>query len=120
MIGSYWELNFGEQHNDKKAMDSRIECHVAGELDCSEAHIRLRELDKSEDKDEQANGRSADCEERDKCEKTDSRAMGIIVPWYRRGRTSVELLIPCSYEGTVFGHERGRRDGEYIGKLQVP
>ncbi|RWW71408.1 hypothetical protein BHE74_00020856 [Ensete ventricosum] len=51
MIGSYREHHFGEQHDDKKAMDSRSECHV-GELDCSRAYTCLREPDKSEDKDE--------------------------------------------------------------------
>ncbi|RRT84335.1 hypothetical protein B296_00010696 [Ensete ventricosum] len=31
MIMSYWELHFGVQHNDKKAMDSRSECHGTAE-----------------------------------------------------------------------------------------
>ncbi|RWW41516.1 hypothetical protein BHE74_00052997 [Ensete ventricosum] len=34
-----------------------------------------------------------------RCETTDSRAMGLTVPWYRRGRTSVEASIPCSHGG---------------------
>ncbi|RWW79157.1 hypothetical protein BHE74_00012563 [Ensete ventricosum] len=29
----------------------------------------------------------------------DSSAMGLAMLWYRRGGTSVELSIPCSYEG---------------------
>ncbi|RRT83605.1 hypothetical protein B296_00015504 [Ensete ventricosum] len=29
----------------------------------------------------------------------DSMAMGLVAPWYRRGRTSVEPSIPCSYRG---------------------
>ncbi|RZS04314.1 hypothetical protein BHM03_00034636 [Ensete ventricosum] len=58
---------------------------AAGELDCFSAYIRLREPDKSEDKAE--------------CKATDSRAMGLAAPWYRRGRTSVESSIPCSHGG---------------------
>ncbi|RWW05192.1 hypothetical protein GW17_00031545 [Ensete ventricosum] len=58
---------------------------AAGELDCFSAHIRLRELGKSEDKAE--------------CRSTDSRAMGLAAPWYRRGRTFVESSIPCSHGG---------------------
>ncbi|RWW00623.1 hypothetical protein BHE74_00053541 [Ensete ventricosum] len=58
---------------------------AARELDCFRAHIRFRELDKSEDKVE--------------CKTTDSRAMGLAAPWYRRGETSVESSIPCSHEG---------------------
>ncbi|RRT74158.1 hypothetical protein B296_00006164, partial [Ensete ventricosum] len=55
----------------------------AGELDYFSAHIRLREPDKSEDKAE--------------CKTTDSRAMGLAVPRYRRGglpwsRRSVALM----------------------------
>ncbi|RRT40206.1 hypothetical protein B296_00040884 [Ensete ventricosum] len=47
-----------------------------GELDYFSAYIRLREPNKSEDKTE---------------------AMSLAAPWYRRGGTSVESLIPCSY-----------------------
>ncbi|RWV91253.1 hypothetical protein GW17_00046471 [Ensete ventricosum] len=54
------------------------------ELDYFSAHIRLREPDKSEDKAE--------------CKATDSRAMGLAAPWYRRGGTSVESSIPCSHK----------------------
>ncbi|RZS25793.1 hypothetical protein BHM03_00059043 [Ensete ventricosum] len=43
------------------------------------------ELDKSKDKAEYKT--------------TDSRAMGLTIPWYRRGRTSVESSIPCSHGG---------------------
>ncbi|RRT50761.1 hypothetical protein B296_00037425 [Ensete ventricosum] len=58
---------------------------AVGELDYFSAHIRLRELDKSEDKAE--------------CKATDSRAMGLAAPWYHRGGTSVESSIPCSHGG---------------------
>ncbi|RRT53063.1 hypothetical protein B296_00023636 [Ensete ventricosum] len=34
-----------------------------------------------------------------RCKSTDSRAMGSTAPWYRRGGTSVESSIPCSYGG---------------------
>ncbi|RZS23855.1 hypothetical protein BHM03_00056855 [Ensete ventricosum] len=30
---------------------------------------------------------------------TDSRAMGLAAPWYRRGETSVESSIPCFHGG---------------------
>ncbi|RZS15890.1 hypothetical protein BHM03_00047796 [Ensete ventricosum] len=30
---------------------------------------------------------------------TDSRAMGLVAPWYRSGGTSVESSIPCSHGG---------------------
>ncbi|RZR96644.1 hypothetical protein BHM03_00025698 [Ensete ventricosum] len=36
-----------------------------------------------------------------RCEAIDSRAMGLTVPWYRRGGTSMEASIPCSYGGRV-------------------
>ncbi|RWW78783.1 hypothetical protein BHE74_00012956 [Ensete ventricosum] len=36
-----------------------------------------------------------------RCEATDSRAMGLAVPWYRRGGTSMEASIPCSFGGRV-------------------
>ncbi|RZS24834.1 hypothetical protein BHM03_00057947 [Ensete ventricosum] len=99
--------------SSRRAVDSRGECHgtveaglpcvciemralvvsiwglcmigAAGELDCFSAHIRLRELGKSEDKAE--------------CKSTDSRAMGLAAPWYRRGGTFVESSIPCSHGG---------------------
>ncbi|RWV87523.1 hypothetical protein GW17_00050473 [Ensete ventricosum] len=34
-----------------------------------------------------------------KCKSTDSRAMGLAAPWYRRGGTSMESSIPCSHGG---------------------
>ncbi|RWW65813.1 hypothetical protein BHE74_00026865 [Ensete ventricosum] len=34
-----------------------------------------------------------------KCKATDSRVLGLIAPWYRRGGTSVESSIPCSHGG---------------------
>ncbi|RWW89697.1 hypothetical protein BHE74_00001268 [Ensete ventricosum] len=58
---------------------------AARELDYFNAHIRLREPDKSEDKAE--------------CKSTDIRAMGLAAPWYRRGGTFVESSIPCSHGG---------------------
>ncbi|RWW60391.1 hypothetical protein BHE74_00032618 [Ensete ventricosum] len=36
-----------------------------------------------------------------RCKATDSRAMGLVAPWYRRGGTSVESSIPCSHGGTT-------------------
>ncbi|RRT51483.1 hypothetical protein B296_00045701 [Ensete ventricosum] len=127
-----------------------------GELDCSDAYIRLREPSKSEDKTEQANvatkedkenrigaspatgcrrpymglqsvfpSTKGNCSEntgmlkqavkrgdeattspeglnypnRWRCKATDSRAMGLAAPWYRRGGTSMESSIPCSHGG---------------------
>ncbi|RWV78178.1 hypothetical protein GW17_00060880 [Ensete ventricosum] len=34
-----------------------------------------------------------------RCKATDSRAMGLAAPWYRRGGTSVESSIPYSHGG---------------------
>ncbi|RZR88547.1 hypothetical protein BHM03_00016154 [Ensete ventricosum] len=34
-----------------------------------------------------------------RCKATDSRAMGLATPLYRRGRTSMESSIPCSHGG---------------------
>ena len=56
---------------------------------------------------------------RSRCEVTNSRAMGIIVSWYQRGKTFVESSIPCSPGGRVIGRERGRGGEEYKSKLQV-
>ncbi|RWW24589.1 hypothetical protein BHE74_00011073 [Ensete ventricosum] len=36
-----------------------------------------------------------------RCKATNSRAMGLVAPWYRRGRTSVESSIRCSHGGRV-------------------
>ncbi|RWV78295.1 hypothetical protein GW17_00060753 [Ensete ventricosum] len=72
---------------------------VTGELDCFSAHIRLREPDKSEDKakkevdsEERHNAAEADLPivKGYRCKATDSRAIGLIAPWYRRGGTSAE------------------------------
>ncbi|RRT34497.1 hypothetical protein B296_00008701 [Ensete ventricosum] len=72
-----------ESHGGDLIIQGMIE--VVGELDCFSAHIRLREPDKSEDKAEY--------------KVTDSRAMGLTAPWYRRGGTSMESMIPCSHGG---------------------
>ncbi|RZR72560.1 hypothetical protein BHM03_00014616 [Ensete ventricosum] len=37
-----------------------------------------------------------------RCKTTDSSAMGLVAPWYRRGGTSVESSIPCSHRGRAF------------------
>ncbi|RWW51334.1 hypothetical protein BHE74_00042327 [Ensete ventricosum] len=34
-----------------------------------------------------------------RCKSTDSRAMGLAAPWYRKGGTSMESSIPCSHGG---------------------
>ncbi|RWV81365.1 hypothetical protein GW17_00057223 [Ensete ventricosum] len=34
-----------------------------------------------------------------RCKATDIRAMGLVAAWYRRGGTSLESSIPCSYGG---------------------
>ncbi|RWW76964.1 hypothetical protein BHE74_00014907 [Ensete ventricosum] len=52
-----------------------------------------------------------------RCEATDSKAMGLVAPWYRKGGTSMESSIPCSYGGRALIVKGG---GEYRGKLQVP
>ncbi|RWW00500.1 hypothetical protein BHE74_00046705 [Ensete ventricosum] len=70
---------------------------ATGELDCFNAHIRLREPGKSEDKVEwiyrsRRKGR--------RCKATDSKAMGgLATQWYRKGGTTVELSIPSSHGG---------------------
>ncbi|RRT66229.1 hypothetical protein B296_00039364 [Ensete ventricosum] len=53
-----------------------------------------------------------------RCKATDSRAMGLTTPWFRRGRTSVESSIPCSYGGRVLVVKGGREGGEYRVKLK--
>ncbi|RZR70485.1 hypothetical protein BHM03_00000095 [Ensete ventricosum] len=100
---------------------------AARELDCFSAHIRLREPDKSVGKaNEEATTsqkglsypkakrrserkwtrRSATVSQRRiyrsrrkgrRCKATDSRAMGLAAPWYRKGGTSIESSIPCSH-----------------------
>ncbi|RRT67860.1 hypothetical protein B296_00030607 [Ensete ventricosum] len=46
-------------------------------------------------------GYSGDCigegSQSSRCKATDSSAMGLAAPWYRRGGTSVESSIPCSH-----------------------
>ncbi|RZR93156.1 hypothetical protein BHM03_00021587 [Ensete ventricosum] len=72
---------------DQELLGAPLWCMIraAGELDYFSAHIRLRKPDKLEDKAE--------------CKATDSRAMGLAAPWYRRGGTSVESSIPYSHGG---------------------
>ncbi|RZR89822.1 hypothetical protein BHM03_00017613 [Ensete ventricosum] len=77
----------GYQHTG--AVYHRGKIPTIGELDCFSAHIRLRVPSKSEDKAEK--GR--------KCKATDSRAMGLAAPWYRRGGTYVESSTPYSHGG---------------------
>ncbi|RWW80199.1 hypothetical protein BHE74_00011474 [Ensete ventricosum] len=101
---------------------------AVGVLDCSSADIRLREPDKSEDKAEKRRRvqwgsatqkakrrserrwtrRSAIVSQRQiyrsrrkgrRCKAMDIRVMGLAAPWYRRGGTFVESLIPCSHGG---------------------
>ncbi|RRT34220.1 hypothetical protein B296_00046126 [Ensete ventricosum] len=55
-----------------------------------------------------------------RCKSTDSRAMDLAAPWYRRGGTFVESSIPCSHGGRAMVVKRGRGGGECKGKLQVP
>lgn len=38
-----------------------------------------------------------------------SMAMSMTTSWYRRGKTSIKLLIHCSHERRVHGHKRGLR-----------
>ncbi|RZR74784.1 hypothetical protein BHM03_00043392 [Ensete ventricosum] len=38
-------------------------------------------------------------EDKAECKATDSRTMGLAAPWYHRGETSMESLIPCSHGG---------------------
>ncbi|RRT34894.1 hypothetical protein B296_00051089 [Ensete ventricosum] len=67
---------------------------ATGEWDCSYAYIRLREPDKSKDK---AEGGSTN-REGTQIQGND-RTIGLATPWYRKGDTSVESSIPCSYGG---------------------
>ena len=47
------------------------------------------------DSEEYHRGMSTDCEEKGcRCESTDSSAMGMAAPWYRRGGTSVKVIDP--------------------------
>ncbi|RRT47017.1 hypothetical protein B296_00011268 [Ensete ventricosum] len=78
------ELSVMEHQNFIFDMERIRMIGAARELDYFNAHIRLREPGKSEDKVE--------------CKTTDSRVMGLAIPWYRRDGTSVESSIPCSYK----------------------
>ncbi|RZS24249.1 hypothetical protein BHM03_00057301 [Ensete ventricosum] len=93
---------------------------ATGEWDCSYAYIRLREPNKSKDKAEGAQlpkskasvRKEVDSEKchgaaevdlpiakGHKCKATNDRTIGLATPWYRKGDTSVESSIPCSYGG---------------------
>ncbi|RZR80827.1 hypothetical protein BHM03_00006917 [Ensete ventricosum] len=71
----------------RRPRDSLGMIGVAEELYYFNAHIRLSELNKLENKV--------------KCiyKAMDSRAMCLAAPWYRKGGTSMESLIPCSHGG---------------------
>ena len=61
---------------------------------------------------------STDCEEKGyRGEATDSRAMGMAAPWYRRGGTSVKVIDHFSHRGRALSRERGREGGECRGKF---
>ncbi|RWW16008.1 hypothetical protein GW17_00020128 [Ensete ventricosum] len=93
-------------HRGRSLSASTSMIGAAGELDYFSAHIRLRETGQSDDKAE--------------CKAMDNSAMGLAVPWYRRGETSVESSIPCSHGRralVVKGDQGGRVCN---GKLQVP
>ncbi|RRT83395.1 hypothetical protein B296_00010363 [Ensete ventricosum] len=116
---------------------------AAGELGCFSAHIRLREPDKSEDKADPVGlnypkvkhrlerwwtRRSTTVPQRRiyrsrrkgyGCKSMDSRAMGLVAPWYHRGGTSVESSIPCSHGGRALVVKGGRGGEECKDKLQV-
>ncbi|RRT45071.1 hypothetical protein B296_00027607 [Ensete ventricosum] len=55
---------------------------------------------------------------------TDSRAMGLAAPWYRRGGTFVESSIPCSHGGralVVKGTEEvenAKTNSKYYNKVE--
>ncbi|RZS12347.1 hypothetical protein BHM03_00043770 [Ensete ventricosum] len=112
----------GECHGTAEA---GVPCMIGavGELDYFSAHISLREPDKLEDKanlvelsypkakhrlERRWTRRSTTIPQRQiyrsqrkgcRCKATDSRAMGLATPWYRRGGTFVESSIPCSHGG---------------------
>ncbi|RZS20901.1 hypothetical protein BHM03_00053463 [Ensete ventricosum] len=94
---------------------------AARKLDCSIAHIRLRELGKSEDKAEMEVG----SKEWHRCRRggsTDRKEIDadakqrIVVPWYRRGGTSVESSIPCSHGGRALVVKRAKEVKKCRGK----
>ncbi|RWW17246.1 hypothetical protein GW17_00018836 [Ensete ventricosum] len=47
-----------------------------------------------------------------RCKSTDSRAIGLVAPWYRRGRTFMESSIPCSHGGRALV-VKGAEEVEY-------
>ncbi|RZS26392.1 hypothetical protein BHM03_00059779 [Ensete ventricosum] len=51
-----------------------------------------------------------------RCKATDSRAMGLVAPWHRRGGTFVESSILCSHGGRALV-VKGAKEAD---KLQVP
>ncbi|RWV85411.1 hypothetical protein GW17_00052796, partial [Ensete ventricosum] len=65
-----------------------------------------RVLDKSKDKAEYKT--------------TDSRAMGLTIPWYRRGRTSVESSIPCSHGGRALPSNLAFSTTKRMGEVKYP
>ncbi|RZR91992.1 hypothetical protein BHM03_00020222 [Ensete ventricosum] len=97
-----------------RGSDDEDMIRATGELDYFSAYIRLREPGKSEDKADVVR-KEMDLEEYHsvtkadllmarkghRCEATDSRAMGLAMPWYRRGGASVEASIPWSHGGRV-------------------
>ncbi|RRT52156.1 hypothetical protein B296_00018777 [Ensete ventricosum] len=77
MIGATRELNCFSAHIRLRELGkSEDKAEAAGELDCFSAHIRLRESGKSEDKAEY--------------KATDSRAMSLTDTIVRRGGTFME------------------------------
>ncbi|RWW49614.1 hypothetical protein BHE74_00044191 [Ensete ventricosum] len=99
MIMSYWELHFGEQHNDKKDYGFNVMIASTKGLNYLKSKASVR---KEVDLEECYNAIEADLpivEKRCRCKATNSRAMGLAVPWYHRGETSVESSIPCSHGG---------------------
>ncbi|RRT49103.1 hypothetical protein B296_00039971 [Ensete ventricosum] len=76
---------------------------VTGELDYSNAYIRLREPDKSEDKADSANVATKEAKE-------NRIGMSTAIRWWRS----------CMRVRESIGRERGRRCGECRDKLQVP
>ncbi|URE40935.1 hypothetical protein MUK42_15299 [Musa troglodytarum] len=53
------------------------------------------------------------------CETTDSSAMGMTAPRYRRGGISVESSIPCSHGGRALGREIGRGETGELHKTGI-
>ncbi|RZR88753.1 hypothetical protein BHM03_00016373 [Ensete ventricosum] len=55
-----------------------------------------------------------------RCKATDSRAMDLATPWYRRGRDFRGVINPLLSWRESIDRKRGRGGGECRGKLQVP